>query len=102
MKIKASVADGQSILLQETYDPAWRAYENGKRLAVRKDRVMEFMLIDAGPGDHTIDMRFETPLENRIGLGVAILSLLLVIAVCATDFSLSLEFGHFLVDKNEE
>ena len=28
---------------------------------------MGFMLIDVPPGDHMIQMRFETPMENRIG-----------------------------------
>jgi len=78
LQIKATVADGESVLLQETYDPAWRAYANGKPLAIRKDHIMGFMLIDAPAGQSAIDMRFETPLQNRIGLGLAILSLLIV------------------------
>lgn len=81
LQMKADVADGQSVLLQETYDPAWHAYENGRSLPVRRDLTMGFMLIDAPPGNHTIDMRFETPLENRIGEGVVVLSLLTVIAL---------------------
>jgi hypothetical protein len=78
LQMKATVADGQTVLLQETYDPAWRAYENGNRLPIRKDRVVGFMLIDVPPGTHTIDVRFETPLENRIGQGLLLLSLLVV------------------------
>jgi len=78
LQIQATVADGESVLLQETYDPAWRAYANGKPLAIRKDHIMGFMVIDAPAGQSAIDMRFETPLQNRIGLGLAILSLLIV------------------------
>jgi uncharacterized membrane protein YfhO len=55
------------VLFQETYDSAWRAYENGRRLAIVRDPAMGFMLVDVPPGDHVIQMRFETPLENRIG-----------------------------------
>jgi hypothetical protein len=77
IKLNATVAEGQSVLLQETYDPAWRAYENGKLLPVRKEEPMGFMLIDVTPGVHAIDMRFETPLENRIGQVVLVISLLL-------------------------
>jgi uncharacterized membrane protein YfhO len=78
LRMKATVAAGQSVLLQETYDPAWRAYENGKPLAIRRDPVMNFMLIDSGPGTHAVDLRFETPLENRAGQGLLVVSLLVV------------------------
>jgi hypothetical protein len=78
LQIKATVADDQSVLLQETYDPAWHAYENGKPVAIRKDPMMSFMLIDAGPGAHTFDLRFETPPENRVGQGLLVISLLSV------------------------
>ena len=53
--------------MQETWDPAWHAYENGKELPIRMDDKMGFMLIDAPVGDRKIQMRFETPLENRAG-----------------------------------
>ena len=66
-EIQAQVSAGQSVLLQETYDPAWRAYENDKRIPIRPEPVMQFMLIDVPEGRHTIQLRFETPLENRIG-----------------------------------
>lgn len=74
-EVQAQSAAGQSVLLQETYDPAWRAFENGKTLAIRPDPLMNFMLIDVLPGAHTIQMRFETPLENRIGQGMFIAGL---------------------------
>jgi len=45
---------------------------------------MGFMLIDAPTGQSTIDMRFETPLQNRVGLGLAILSLLIVAGLLVT------------------
>jgi hypothetical protein len=77
LQMKASVGAGQSVLLQETYDPAWHAYENGRQLPIRMEQAMGFMLIDAGPGVHTIDMRFETPLDNRIGQVLLVISLLI-------------------------
>ncbi len=49
-QIKASVADGQTVLPQETYDPAWHAYENGKPLPVRRDQVMGFYVDRRRPG----------------------------------------------------
>lgn len=68
--VQAQTGAGQSVLLQETYDPAWHAYENGKLLSLHPDPVMNFTVIDASPGTHQIDLRFETPLENRIGQGL--------------------------------
>ncbi len=65
--VHATVKPGESILLQETFDPAWRAFEDGKALPIRVEPVMDFMLIDAPAGAHNIRMVFETPLENRVG-----------------------------------
>ena len=69
-RIVAQTSTGQSILFQETYDSAWRAYENGRRLNIATEPAMGFMLIDVAPGNHVIRMRFETPLENRAGQGL--------------------------------
>jgi hypothetical protein len=76
--IQAQVPSGRSVLLQETYDPAWHAYENGRPLAIRPEPVMSFILIDVPAGNHTIQLLFETPLENRIGQMVSGLALLVV------------------------
>ncbi len=67
MDLQTQASENQSVLLQETYDPAWHAYENGKELAIRTEPVMDFMLIDVPVGSHAIQMRFEVPLENRAG-----------------------------------
>ncbi len=66
IRLRARLARGQSLLVQESFDPHWRAYSDGARLPVRKD-AMGFMLIDAPPGDHDIRLVFETPFENRAG-----------------------------------
>lgn len=70
VQVRAQTREGESVLLQETYDPAWRAYENGRRLPMHPEPFLHFMLIDAGPGNHEIDLRFETPLENQTGRGL--------------------------------
>ena len=75
-EIEATANPGQSLLIQETWDSAWHAYENGRELPVRLERVMGFMLIDLPPGIHTINLRFRTPLENRTGEGLFALSVL--------------------------
>jgi uncharacterized membrane protein YfhO len=53
-------------VVQESWDPAWQAWDGGKQLPLRKD-VMGFMVVDAPPGDQEIRLAFVTPLENRIG-----------------------------------
>jgi hypothetical protein len=93
LKLNATVGQGQSVLLQETFDPAWHAYENGKSLPIRIDPVMQFMLIDVAPGLHNIDMRFETPLENRIGQVLLLISVLTVGGLVIYD---RMNLGHYL------
>ncbi len=86
--ISADVAAGESILIQETYDPAWHVYAGGRPLRVRRDPVMGFMIIDAPPGAQGLQARFETPLENRIGGGVSVASLLVVFAFVGSSATL--------------
>ena len=82
MRLRAMVAPGQSIVVQESWDPAWQAWAGGKQLPLRKD-VMGFMVVDAPPGDREIRLAFVTPLENRVGriLTLATFALLLVLVV---------------------
>ena len=77
MRVHATVAPGQTVLIQESYDPAWHATSAGKTLAVRKD-AMGFLAIDAPPGEHDIAIVFELPLENVIGRSVTVVSLLVL------------------------
>jgi hypothetical protein len=75
MRVCAIVAEGQSILVQVTYDPAWHAYAAGRGLPIHRDRGADFSVIDAPPGEYDIRFVFETPLENRIGWVLTCLSL---------------------------
>jgi len=83
MRIHARVAQGQCIVVQVTYDAAWHAYLDGRELPVHKD-ALDFGVIDAPPGEHDITYVFETPLENRIGWGMTLLSLAIVVALPVT------------------
>jgi hypothetical protein len=74
MRLHASLQPGQSVLVQETYDPAWKAYVNGVRVPTASD-ALHFTLIDPGPGDHDVLLRFETPFENRAGQVIFFLTL---------------------------
>jgi hypothetical protein len=80
MQLHAAVATGQSILVQETYDPAWHAWSGDRELTIHKDAI-DMMVIDAPPGDHQIRLAFMTPMENKIGRVLTGLSLLAVIAL---------------------
>ena len=44
---------------------------------IAKDPV-GFLLLDPGPGEHDVLLRFETPLENRVGQAISVLALLAV------------------------
>ena len=50
----------------------------GRAVPIAKDSF-GFMLLDPGPGDHDLLLRFETPLENRVGAIAGALTLALMI-----------------------
>lgn len=78
--VDATISPAQSILVQESWDRAWHADENGKSLPVQRDSSTGFMLIDAPEGAHHIRVRFQTPRENRFGQVVFALTAILIIA----------------------
>jgi hypothetical protein len=82
MLLRAKVSPGQAILVQETYDPAWQAWSNGKRLPLHAD-AMGFMVVEAPPGEHQVRLAFVMPAENRVGWVLAGLSLLFLVALAA-------------------
>ena len=75
MLLHARFDPGQSLLVQETWDPGWQASVDGQPLPVRKD-PMNFMVIDPPPGDRTVRLEFPMPLENRVGWGLTGLTLM--------------------------
>lgn len=73
IRLRAPVGPGQSLLVQETWDPAWRATTaSGVPLPIRRT-ILQYMRLDPPPGDHEILLEFTLPLENRIGWGLALL-----------------------------
>ena len=77
MRVRARLAPGQSIVVQETYDPAWHAWSGGRALVVHKD-PMGFLAVDARPGDEEVRLQFVMPLENQVGRAMTLLSILLL------------------------
>ncbi|HET9319185.1 MAG TPA: hypothetical protein VFO27_05405, partial [Bryobacteraceae bacterium] len=82
MVLHATLQPGQSILVQETFDPNWHAYAGGRGLPVHPDPV-GFMWIEAPPGEQAIRLQFETPLENRIGRVPTMVSAVIVLYLLA-------------------
>jgi hypothetical protein len=75
VEVRARAGTGQSVLLQESYDPAWHAYEDGRELTIRREPAMGFMLVDVPEGTHALQFRFETPGENQVGRLLLLLAL---------------------------
>jgi hypothetical protein len=82
MLLRAKVGPGQAILVQETYDPAWQAWSNGKRLPLHAD-AMGFMVVGAPPGENQVRLAFVMPAENRVGWVLTAISLLFLAVLAA-------------------
>ncbi len=82
--VRAKLEPGQAVLVQVTHDAAWRAYAAGRRLAIRRD-PLDFMLVEAPPGEQEIRMVFELPLENIAGRALSTLSALAVLGMALWD-----------------
>jgi hypothetical protein len=80
MRIRAEIAEGQSLVVQVAYDPQWRAEAGGATLAIQKDALGQ-MLIAAPPGSSDVRLVFDTPLENQIGKSISLFSALIVIVL---------------------
>jgi hypothetical protein len=80
MRVHAKLEPGQSVLVQESYDPAWHAWSQRRPLVVRKD-ALGMIAIDAPPGEQDISLVFLTPLENRVGRVVTALTVLVILAL---------------------
>jgi len=79
--VNATLSPGQELLLQESYDPAWQASVDGQTLKTHPD-VMGFTVVDAPAGTHTVQMRFRTPLENRLGYAAFLLTCAVFVWLC--------------------
>ena len=88
MRIRAALKPGESIVVQETWDPAWHAYAGGRALEVRRDPV-DFMEVLAPAGAQEIRLVFELPLENAIGRAVAAFSAAVLLWLIASGIRLA-------------
>jgi hypothetical protein len=92
-EIDSEIQPGESLLLQENYDPFWRATVDGRRQDIRRDPV-GFMLLDLPPGKHLVQMTFETPLEVTLGRLLTFATLTLIGALSYRRRLLRSERSH--------
>jgi hypothetical protein len=78
LDVTADLGAQEALLVQETYDRNWRAYEGDQPRPIQMDAVGH-MLVALPPGQHTIRLVFETPLEIVVGRTVAIVCLLTIV-----------------------
>lgn len=87
-EIAAETVKGEAILVQETFDRAWHAYDRTlggeQRLDIRRD-PMGMMIMALPAGKHSIHLVFETPAEVYIGRLLAILALAFIIYTMVRD-----------------
>jgi hypothetical protein len=77
LDVSANLRDGEAVLVQETFDAGWHAYEETRALPIRQDAVGQ-MLIALPPGHHEIRMVFEAPAEVIGGRIAGVAALLLI------------------------
>ncbi|MEZ5354879.1 MAG: hypothetical protein R2762_19770 [Bryobacteraceae bacterium] len=74
MAVSVHLEPGEKLVVQETYDRYWKATAaDGRQIPVTADPV-GFLLLDPGPGDHQIALRFDMPFENQAGWVLTLLS----------------------------
>jgi hypothetical protein len=82
--ISATTALGQSVLVQENYDPGWKAFVDGKAARIETD-IIGFMRVRPDPGQHQIRFTYGMSPESRIGMWISIMSLLTLITLVASN-----------------
>jgi hypothetical protein len=75
IRISATTGPGQSVLMQENYDPGWKAFVDGKAARIETD-IMGFMRVRPDPGTHQIRFTYGMSIESRIGMWISVMSLL--------------------------
>jgi hypothetical protein len=78
LRLRADVREGEAVVVQESYDPAWRASSGGRAITIRPDAA-GFMLLEAPPGAQEIRLVFPVPAENIVGRAISTICALIVI-----------------------
>jgi uncharacterized membrane protein YfhO len=73
VRLEAAVAEPLFLLLSDTYDPGWRAWDNGRPAPIlRADHALRAVAITPGP--HLVEFRYQQP-SFWIGLAVSLITL---------------------------
>jgi hypothetical protein len=84
IRVSAVTRQGESVAVQENFDPGWRAFIDGRPAAIEQD-IMTFMRVRTEPGAHQIRFAYEMSTEARIGFWLSIVSLLATLALAITS-----------------
>jgi hypothetical protein len=76
--IDVNMTDTGFVFLSDVYYPGWNAYVDGQRSPVYRANYL-FRAVEVGAGTHTVEFRYE-PGAFRVGLGISLLSVILVAA----------------------
>ncbi len=90
--LESSLAQSEAILVQETYDPGWHAYDGGQPVQIDKDPV-GFMLLDLRPGTHNIVLAFEPTLEMNAGRTLTCVTIILVMGLFVIEYRRRISHG---------
>jgi hypothetical protein len=80
IQVSAVTAQNQSVLVQESFDPGWRAWVDGVPAKIEPD-IMGFMRVRTSPGPHRIRFVYEETPEARISAGISIAALVIAFAL---------------------
>jgi uncharacterized membrane protein YfhO len=83
IETSATTDENQSVLVQENFDPGWRAWTDGAPAKIETD-IMGFMRVRTRPGSHRIRFVYRETREALIAAAVSLASLLVAILL-ATD-----------------
>jgi hypothetical protein len=81
IEIAATTGPGESIAVQESFDPGWSARVDERQVPIERD-VMNFMRVQTTPGTHKVRFQYRPTLEMRLGRWVTAASLLVVAGLC--------------------
>src|SRR5664280_1939080 len=79
-EIRATVARGQVIAVQVTYEPGWGAWANGRRLTVRGDAIGQMVIEPERTGPCVISLRYTGGNERVVTRAMSLTALLVAIA----------------------
>jgi hypothetical protein len=82
----ATLQPGQALLVQQSWDPAWRASSAAGTVALRRD-PMGFIVADSPAGEQDIAFTFTLPFENAAGRAITLAALAALVGLCIRGYA---------------